>query len=611
VTVAAMPEAEDIVGPASPDRLDALRAELAGRGLAGFVIPRADEYLGEYVPPYAQRLAWLTGFTGSAGLAVVLRERAAIFIDGRYTLQVGAEVDTARFEPRHLLESPPPRWLSTVLVAGDRLGFDPRLHTPDQVEPLRRACERAGAELIACSDNPLDAVWVVGRPPPPQAPVEIHPESLAGRSSAEKRAEIAAALRTDGSDALVLTAPDSIAWLLNIRGGDVAHTPVPLSFAIVLADGSVDLFIDPAKLAAPDLADHFGPEVRPARPEALDPALDRLGTEGLRVRIDPAATSFHVVERLRAAGARIDRGLDPCQRPKACKTPVESEGARAAHRRDAVAMVRFLAWLAEAAPSGEVDELTAAEMLDSFRRQGALYRGPSFATISAAGPNGAIVHYRSTERTNRRLAAGDLYLVDSGGQYLDGTTDITRTIAIGPVGAEERHRFTLVLKGHIAVARAQFPAGTTGSQLDLLARQALWAEGLDYDHGTGHGVGSYLSVHEGPQRISKIGNGVALQVGMILSDEPGYYKTGAYGIRIEALLRVTDLPAPPGAERPLLGFEMLTLVPIDRALVDPDLLDAAETAWLESYHARVRAEIAPLLDEPAVIEWLERATGPL
>lgn len=596
--------------PAAADRLDALRAELARRGLTGFLIPRADEHLGEYVPPSAQRLAWLTGFTGSAGLAVVLRDRAALFSDGRYTLQMRAEIDTGRIEPLHQTETPPARWLAGALAAGDRLGFDPRLHTPEQIEPLRAACERAGALLLPCPANPLDAVWTTDRPAPPCAPVEIHPEALAGASSADKRARIAQALREAGCDALVLTAPDSIAWLLNIRGGDVEHTPLALSFAIVAADASVEWLIDPAKLGAPGLADHLGPAVRTAPPEQLDAALDRLGAAGLRVRIDPAATACAVVERLRQAGARIERGADPCLGPKACKNAAESAGTRAAHRRDGVAMARFLAWLAQAGPAGATDEIGAAAMLERCRAEGALYRGLSFATISAAGPNGAVVHYHASPASNRRLAPGELYLVDSGGQYQDGTTDVTRTVAIGPVEAEARARFTLVLKGHIALARARFPVGTTGSQLDVLARRPLWEEGLDYDHGTGHGVGSFLSVHEGPQRISKLGNTIALQPGMIVSNEPGYYKAGAYGIRIENLVQVVERPAPPGAERPLLGFDTLTLVPIDRALIDPTRLDPVERAWLDAYHARVRAEIGPDLD-PATAAWLDQATRPL
>jgi len=588
--------------------LAALRAELARRGLDGFVVPRADRHQGEYVPASEQRLAWLTGFTGSAGIAVVLRARAAIFSDGRYTLQIPAEVDTTAFEPRHSVDSPPARWLAEVLAGGERLGYDPHLHTGEQVEVLRAACARAGAELVACPDNPLDAVWA-GRPPPPAAPLDVWPEALAGRGSADKRAALAQAMSAEGIDAQLLTAPDSIAWLLNVRGADVAFTPVPLAFALLFADGSVNVFLDPVKVG-PAVAAHLGPQVRISPPGALDDALAALGAAGKRVRVDPVLTAAHLVDALSRAGARVERGPDPCLLPKACKTAEEIDGARAAHRRDGVAMVRFLAWLAAHAPAGGLDELAAARRLEALRAEGELYRGPSFPVISAAGPNGAIVHYHSKPETNRALAVGDLYLVDSGGQYLDGTTDVTRTVAIGPAGAEERERFTLVLKGHVALARALFPRGTSGSQLDALARAPLWAAGLDYDHGTGHGVGSYLSVHEGPQRIAKAGNTIALQPGMIVSNEPGFYRAGAYGIRIESLLHVVERPAPPGAERPPLGFETLTLVPIDRALIDPALLDPAERAWIESYHARVRAEIGPLVD-PDTAVWLAGATAPL
>lgn len=600
-----MVDDEIIAGPAGTERLEALRAELRRRDLTGFVVPRSDEHQGEYVPPSAQRLTWLTGFTGSAGMAVVLLERAAIFVDGRYTLQVRSEVDTLSFQPLHLVDQPPARWVGDVLSAGDRLGYDPWLHTADQVEALTTACERCGARLVACPDNPVDAVWA-GRPPPPLAAVEWLEDDLTGRPSEAKRADIATLLATDRVDAAVLTAPDSIAWLLNIRGGDVAYTPLPLSFAIIHADASVDLFMDPRKLPAGGDA-HLGPEIRRHQPEMLDDALDRLGTGRLRVRLDMATAPAYVADRLKAAGARIDKGADPCQLPKACKNQVELDGCRTAHRRDGVAMARFLAWLAREAPGGTIDELAAAEVLEDFRRRGEHFRGLSFPTISGAGPNGAIVHYRSTPQSNRRLAAGELYLVDSGAQYLDGTTDITRTVAIGQPDGEQRRRFTLVLKGHIALARAVFPAGTTGSQLDMLARHALWAEGLDYDHGTGHGVGCYLSVHEGPQRISKVGNPVALRPGMIVSNEPGYYKTGAYGIRIENLVCVVECPAPPGAERNLLGFETLTLAPIDLALVEPALLSAGEAGWLNAYHARVRAEIGPLVGDE-VRTWLEQAT---
>jgi Xaa-Pro aminopeptidase len=598
-------DSDAITGPADPGRLDALRAELRRRDLSGFVVPRSDEHQGEYVPPSAQRLAWLTGFTGSAGAAVVLPERAAIFVDGRYTIQVRAEVDCSLFQPLHLVDQPPSRWLGEVLNKGERIGFDPWLHTSDQVDALRAACERNGAELVPCADNPLDAVWT-DRPPPPLGPIQAHPQQFSGRSASQKRSDLAESLIADHLDASLLTAPDSIAWLLNIRGGDVAYTPLPLSFAILHDSGEVDLFVDGHKLD-PAARDHLGPQVRVHPPAALGEALDRLGQEGKRVRVDLSTAPSAVVERLKVAGAKLDRGADPCLLPKACKNPLELAGSRAAHRRDGAAMVRFLAWLSREAPGGQVDEMTAADRLEHFRAQGEYFQGLSFPTISGAGPNGAIVHYRSGPATNRTLTPGELYLVDSGAQYLDGTTDITRTLAIGPAGAEERRRFTLVLKGHIALARAVFPMGTTGSQLDVLARRALWAEGLDYDHGTGHGVGSYLSVHEGPQRISKVGNATPLRPGMILSNEPGYYKTDAYGIRIENLLAVTERGTPAGGERPLLGFETLTLVPIDRGLIQTDLLDDAEVRWLNDYHARIRAEIAPLVEGEAA-EWLEAAT---
>ncbi|MBC7905268.1 MAG: aminopeptidase P family protein [Rhodospirillaceae bacterium] len=590
-------------GPAGPERLDALRAELGRRALAGFIVPRADEHQGEYVARRAQRLAWLTGFTGSAGLAVVLTEQAAVFVDGRYTLQVGQEVDTALFEPVPMADCPPSRWLGERLKPGDRLGFDPWLHTSDQIEALRITAERAGAQLVPCDGNPLDAVWA-DQPPPPVAPVVSHGLDYAGRSSGDKRADLAKALTTDRLDAAVLTDPASIAWLLNIRGGDVAYTPLPLGFAILHGDGTVDLFMEPAKLEA--LSFDTGITVQP--PAAFGAVLEALGRANKRVRVDSSMAAYAVLDRLVQSGAKLDRGADPCALPKACKNSVELDGTRAAHRRDGAALVRFFAWLAA---QEQVDELGAAARLEEFRSQGQHFQGLSFPTIAGAGPHGAIVHYRSTPKTNRRLELGELFLLDSGAQYLDGTTDVTRTMAMGTPGAEERERFTLVLKGHIALARAVFPVGTTGSQLDVLARQPLWARGLDYDHGTGHGVGSYLSVHEGPQRISKLGTGaVALRPGMVLSNEPGYYKTGQYGIRIENLVAVIEADDPQGGERPLLRFETLTLVPMDRALVQPSLLNADERAWLDDYHARVAAELAPLLDGPARA-WLEQATRPL
>lgn len=596
---------------APPDhgaRLAALRAELSRRGLAGFVIPRADEHQGEYVPRRAERLAWISGFTGSAGLAVVLRDQAAIFVDGRYTLQVRAEVSPALFAYKHLLDDPLEDWAAAHLTAGDRLGYDPWLHTVGWVEKMRTVLGRTGIELLPCPDNPVDAIWT-DQPPPPLAPVVPHDLRYAGRSAADKRAELADALRSAGDRAAVLTQPDSIAWLLNIRGGDVPHTPLPLSFAILYDDGHVDLFIDRRKLA-PGLDGHLGNAVAIRDPEDFGPALDAYGKSGERVRVDAATAAAWVFDRLHLAGARVKREADPCVLPKACKNQVELDGARAAHRRDGLALARFLAWLETAGPTGEVTEIAAAEKLWHLRRQGALFRDLSFETISGAGPNAAIVHYRVSPATNRRLEPGSLYLIDSGAQYLDGTTDVTRTVAIGTPTPEMRERFTRVLKGHIALATARFPQGTTGSQLDALARQFLWAVGLDYDHGTGHGVGSYLGVHEGPQRISKLPNSVALRPGMIVSNEPGYYKAGAYGIRIENLVAVRPCTELPAAERPMLAFETLTLVPIDRALIEPALLRPEEIAWLDAYHARVRATLLPLL-EADTAAWLVRATAPI
>ncbi|HXP31052.1 MAG TPA: aminopeptidase P family protein [Stellaceae bacterium] len=590
------------------EKLARLRAELARQGAQGFIVPRADEHQGEYVPARAQRLAWLTGFTGSAGIAAVLEDKAALFTDGRYTLQGRAQVDGSLYELRHMIEAPPAEWLAASLGRGAALGYDPWLHTPGEVERYAAAAERAGARLQALAQNPIDAIWT-DRPPAPLAPVVPHPLCFAGKSAAEKRQEIAAALAKEGVDAAVLTAPDSIAWLLNIRGGDVSHTPLPLSFAILRCDATVDLFIDRRKLA-PGLAVHLGAAVRPSDPQSLGAALDRLGAEGARVQADPAASAAWVFDRLAASGARIRRTVDPCQLPKACKNSVELDGARAAHRRDGAALTRFLAWLAVTAPAGGLTEIAAADRLEELRRGGENFRDLSFPTISGAGANGAIVHYHATQESERRLEPGTLYLVDSGAQYLDGTTDVTRTVAIGAPSAEMRDRFTRVLKGHIALALCRFPKGTTGSQLDALARQALWDTGLDYDHGTGHGVGSYLGVHEGPQRISKLPNTQALMPGMIVSNEPGYYRTGAFGIRIENLVIVTEQAAPAGAERDLLGFETLTLAPIDRALIEPKLLDGREIAWLDAYHARVASELAPLVDD-VTAAWLTAATRPL
>ena len=597
---------EEAPAGASAARLAALRGELARRGVHGFLIPRADEHQGEYVPARACRLAWLTGFTGSAGLAAVLPEKAAVFVDGRYTLQAEAQVDGALYERRHLVESPPADWIATSLQPGQVLAYDPWLHTLGEVERYRAAVHKAGGSLQPVDGNPVDAIWT-DQPPPPLAPVVPHELRFAGQAAQEKRRALAAGLAREGVDAAVITAPDSIAWLLNIRGGDVSHTPLPLAFALLLGNGTVELFVDRRKLT-PEVLPHLGNEVSVRDPAEFGPALIRLGAQQRRVQADPNTAAAWIFERLESAGAELRRAADPCLLPKACKNPVELEGTRAAHRRDGAALARFLAWLAREAPKGKLSEIAASDRLEAFRREGENFRDLSFDTISGAGSNGAIVHYRATPKTEKRLEPGQLYLVDSGAQYLDGTTDVTRTVAIGAPTPEMRDRFTRVLKGHIALAICRFPKGTSGSQLDALARHALWQVGLDFDHGTGHGVGSYLGVHEGPQRISKLPNAQPLLPGMIVSDEPGYYKTGVYGIRIENLVVVTPT-AVAGAEREMLGFETLTLAPIDRALIEPALLTSEEIAWLDAYHACVRREVGPLVDAETR-DWLDFATQP-
>ncbi len=589
-------------------RLADLRAELARRGLAGLIIPLTDEFHGEYLPLRAQRLTWLTGFTGSAGLCIVLPERAALWSDGRYTLQLRQQVDAGLFELLHSIDQPPTDWLRKALRPGEKLGYDAWLHTEDALKRFAAAAQAAKAELVAVSDNPVDSVWT-DQPPPPLAPVVPQPEIYAGQSSAAKRAAIAAGLHQQGVDAVLLTLPESICWLLNIRGGDVKHTPFALAMAVLRQDATLDLFIDTRKLAPETLA-HLGPQIRLQPPEALDAALQALGAAHLTVQADPATAGAYPLQLLEQAGARLKRADDPCLLPKACKNAVELDGIRAAHLRDGAAICRFLAWLASDAQEGGVDELQAQDKLEACRRLDNSLRDLSFTSISGAGPNGAVVHYRATPETNRRLEPGNLYLIDSGGQYPDGTTDITRTIAIGTPTAEMRDAFTRVLKGHIAIARAKFPDGTAGQQLDALARYALWQAGLDYDHGTGHGVGAYLSVHEGPHRIAKGGSMVALKPGMIVSNEPGYYKTGAFGIRIENLVAVQVEIEKAENGKAWLGFETLTRAPIDRNLIETGLLSPEEIDWVNAYHAQVWTDIAPRLDD-ATRSWLEAATARL
>jgi len=587
--------------------LPLIREATARQGLDGFLIPHEDEHQNEYLPEANDRLAWATGFTGSAGAAVVLQDKAAIFVDGRYTLQVRDQVDPNLFEVKDLVEGGLSAWLESELNAGQVVGYDPRLHSPDALDRLRKAADKAGARLKAVEANPLDQAWGKARPAQPQAPVVPHPLEFAGESSPDKRARIGEALATQGADAAVITAPASIAWLFNIRGGDVIRSPLPLGQAIAMQDGSAQLFLDPAKVTA-ELPAWLGNQVTLQPPEALPAALKALG--GLSVLIDPAQSSAWYFDALETGGATVLRAADPTALPRACKNPVEVEGSRRAHARDGAALSRFLHWLASEAEQTLPDEITVVKKLEGFREATGALKDLSFDTIAGAGPNGAIVHYRPVERLNRKLECGSLLLVDSGAQYLDGTTDVTRTVAIGEPSPEMAERFTLVLKGHLALARVRFPAGVSGSALDALARMALWAHGLDYDHGTGHGVGSYLGVHEGPQRISKAPSSVPLQPGMIVSNEPGYYKTGGYGIRIENLQVTTPPQDIPGGERPMLGFEPLTLAPIDRRLVVKAMLTAEELEQLDAYHARVQAVVGPQLDG-AARAWLQEVCAPL
>ncbi|MEN9709856.1 MAG: hypothetical protein RIQ68_2264 [Pseudomonadota bacterium] len=581
-------------------RLSALRKELSNRKLDGFIVPRSDEQQNEYVPACAERLAWLTGFTGSAGTAIVLTKKAAVFVDGRYTLQVGEQIDVKIFAPVAIADLSPEKWLERHAGKKARIGYDAALHTRAQVKRLAAAVERAGAELVALDSNPIDAVWA-DRPAPPRAPISLHPKKYAGEDAAKKLARIEKAL--ENVSGLLISDPHAVAWAFNIRGSDVPHTPLPLSYALIIKGRKPRLYLDARKLDA---------KTRPAleklaalrAPDQLSSDLEEAGEDGLSLRFDAATASEKLVIALERAGGVAEIGTDPIALMKARKNAAELAGARAAHLRDGVAMVRFLAWLSEAVPSGRITEIDAVTALETFRRETGALKDISFPTISGAGPNGAIVHYRVTERTDRKIGKG-FFLVDSGAQYEDGTTDITRTLCFGKATAAMRDHYTRVLKGHIAIARASFPKGTNGAQLDALARVSLWEAGLDFDHGTGHGVGSYLSVHEGPQRISKVSN-VALEPGMILSNEPGFYKAGAYGIRLENLIVVKEA-AIKGAERAMYDFETLTLVPFDTSCLERLLLNRFEVAWVNDYHARVYAALAPHLDRKTRA-WLKEAT---
>ena len=592
---------------ATATRVAAFRAELKRQGLDGFIIPRQDEFQGDSVAPYAERLRWLTGFAGSWGTAIILPDRAAIFVDGRYTIQVREQVDLDIFTPLHLIEEPPPAWLEKNLTKGQVLGYDPWLLTGDQVQRYEKAVAKAAAVLKAAEISPLDAVWS-DQPSRPSEPIEVQPTQFAGRPSDDKLAEITKSLEAQGIDAAILTLPDSVSWLFNIRGRDVPFTPVVLAQAIVRRAGKADVFIDPRRVPE-DVVDHLAAVATVHQTDRVIPILEALGKAKARVLIDPANTPERIASALKGAGAEIVHGIDPCVLPKARKNAVEQEGMRAAHRRDGSAMARFLRWLEATAPKGKLTEIAVAEKLEEFRHATGALKDLSFEAIAGAGPHAALPHYRVNRGSDRKLGMNEIFLIDSGGQYQDGTTDITRTVIVGEPTPEMKDRFTRVLKGMIGVSTVRFPVGTTGSQIDILARQALWQSGRDYDHGTGHGVGSYLSVHEGPARINK-SDRTPLEPGMILSNEPGYYKEGAYGIRIENLILVEAAKDIAGGDRPMMGFETLTLAPIDRRLIDVPLLRDDELRWLNDYHARVGREIGPLLSGDDA-RWLEAATAPI
>jgi Xaa-Pro aminopeptidase len=585
-----------------PPRLRALRERLTAMGLQGFIVPRADLHQGEYVAARDERLQWLTGFTGSAGFCIVLPEVAGVFIDGRYRTQVKAQVDTGAFTPVAWPEVKPGDWLQDNMARG-RVGFDPWLHTAEEIEKLERSLEGSSVTLFPVDINPVDAIWH-DQPDAPVGKAFVHPDALAGETHLEKRTRLAGALRKAGQKAAVITLPDSLCWLLNLRGADVPKNPVLHALALLHDDGRVDLFVAPEKLDDRVRA-HLGAEVSLPPVEAFAVALTGLAGP---VRVDKATAPLAVSALLLASGVEVEWGDDPCRLPKACKNATEIAATREAHLRDGAAMVEFLRWLDEAAPKGGLTEIAAVQALESFRRATNALHDISFDTICGAGPNGAIMHYRVTEETNRPVRQDELLLVDSGAQYLDGTTDITRTVAIGDPGREARECYTRVLQGLIAISRVRFPKGLAGRDIDALARYPLWLAGQDYDHGTGHGVGVFLSVHEGPQRISRLSE-VPLEPGMILSNEPGYYREGAFGIRLENLI-VVDVAPPLGDNRAQMAFETLTFVPFDRRLILEGDLAPGERAWLNDYHAAVLARLAPRVAGPT-LDWLRAACAPI
>jgi Xaa-Pro aminopeptidase len=590
---------------ASPSSLKSLRAALAKQKLDGFLVPRQDEFQGEYVAPYAERLKWLTGFAGSWGVAIVLAKKAAIFVDGRYTSQVREQVDVKAFVPQHLIDAPPTTWIKANLKKGQTLGFDPWLTTLADAKRFAAACEVVGAKFVAVARNPIDEVWA-DQPERPVASLDLQPERFAGKSAKQKLAELGKSLAAQGADAVFLAEPSSVSWLFNIRGNAVPYTPVALAYALVPAKGKATIFMDEAQVPK-DVKAALKSQVEFASPSTIAKALKALAAKKKAVLVDAGSAPQQVALLLK--GAKLIEGQDPCTMPKVQKNEVERQGARAAQLRDGAALTRFLHWISVEGPKGGLDEAKAADKLFEFRKATGKLEDLSFSSISASGPNAAIPHYHLDPAHCLPIRSGEIYLIDSGGQYRDGTTDVTRTVMIGQPTAEMKDRFTRVLKGMIAISQVRFPEGTTGAHIDALARACLWAAGLDFDHGTGHGVGSYLSVHEGPARISKASH-VVLKPGMLLSNEPGYYKPGAFGIRIENLLFVREAEAIQGGERKMMGFETITLAPIDRNLIDVGLLTRDELKWLDAYHARVLAEVGMLLDGPA-LEWLKQACASL
>ncbi|MDG4903357.1 MULTISPECIES: aminopeptidase P family protein [unclassified Mesorhizobium] len=592
-------------------RVATLRQWLAENKLDGFMVPRADEHQGEYVADRSARLKWLTGFSGSAGVAIILRDRAFIFVDGRYTLQVRNEVDLSIFTVESLVDNPPASWIKDNLGKGARLGFDPWLHTIGEIKALKASAEQSGAKLVPLDKNPIDIIWE-DQPEPPRAPVELHPIAFAGELAKDKLARLAGAIEKEGATHAVLTDPSSIAWAFNIRGGDVAHTPLALGFAILAADGKHQLFMDQRKFSR-QVAAYLTQLADPHDPGEFESAVANLAKGGAKIALDPVLAAEKLKMLVEGNGGIVVSAPDPARIPRATKNHAEVAGSRAAHRRDGAAIAKLLCWLDRQQPD-TLDEIDVVTKLEEVRRQTGEetqmpLRDVSFDTISGAGPNGAIMHYRVSRATSRKLQSGELFLLDSGGQYQDGTTDITRTVPIGQPTEEMRERFTLVLKGMIGISTLRFPAGTRGSEIDAVARVALWKHGCDFAHGTGHGVGSYLAVHEGPQRIARTGT-EKLLAGMMLSNEPGYYKEGSYGIRIENLILVTPAEQIEGGDIAMHGFETLTLAPIDKRLIRSDLLTRDELHWLDQYHARVLAEIGPMVDGET-LAWLEKATAPL